>query len=107
MRSALFEQLKKAEDFPYRFQAMLKHRVYTRSIDSVPVKLARDMHTLMSVIEGAECSDMRDLLSSGGGRSMRSQSSSSPANETIRSYNVAPEIKVRIKNDHAFHGADT
>ena len=30
MRSALFEQFKEAEDFPYGLQAMLKRRVYTR-----------------------------------------------------------------------------
>ena len=94
MRSALFEQLKEAEDFPYGLQAMLKRRVYTWSGDSVPVKLSHDIHTLMSVIEGAEYSDMRDLLSSGGGRSQRSQSSSSAAIETISLYDFAPEIKV-------------
>lgn len=59
MRSDLFEQLKEAEDFPYGLQAMLKRRVCTRSGDSVPVKLSHDIHTLMSVIEGAEYSDMR------------------------------------------------
>ena len=53
------------------------------------------MHILMSVIEDAEYSDMRDLLSSGGGRCQRSQSSSSAANETISSYSSsAPENKV-------------
>ena len=93
-RSALFEQLKEAEDFPYGLQAMLKRRVYTRSGDSVSIKLAHDIHTLMSVIEGAEYSDMRELLSSGSGRSQRSQSCSSTANETINCPDVTPEIKV-------------
>ena len=69
---------------------MLKQRVYTRSGDSVPVKL----HKLMSVIEGVEYSEMRELLSSGIGRSQRSQSCSSTANDTINHNDWAPEIKV-------------
>ena len=93
-RSALFEKLKEAVDFSYGLQCMLKRRVYTTSGDSVPVKLSHDIHTLMSVIEGAEYSEMRELLSSGSGRSQRSQpcSTSSTANDTINHY--APEIKV-------------
>ena len=97
MRSALFEQLKEEEDFPYGLQAMLKRRVFTRSGDSVATKLAHDVHTLMSVIEGAEYTDMRELLSSGnGGRSQRSQSQScsGAANETIISHDFTPELKV-------------
>lgn len=94
MRQALFEQLKEAEDFPYGLQCMLKRRVYTRSGDSVPIKFAHDIHTLMSVIEGAEYSEMRELLSSGNGRSQKSQSCSSTANETINSYDFSAEIKV-------------
>ncbi|MEW8546462.1 MAG: hypothetical protein AB2693_23335 [Candidatus Thiodiazotropha sp.] len=94
MRSALFEQLKEADDFPYGLQCMLKRRLYTRSGDSIPVKLSHDIHTLMSVIEGAEYSEMRELLSSGSGRSQRSQLSSSTANDTINHYDCAPEIKV-------------
>ena len=96
MRSVLFEQLKEAEDFPYGLQAMLKRRVYTRSGDSVPIKLAHDIHTctLMSVTEGAEYSEMRELLSSGSGRSQRSQSCSSTANKTIISHDFSSEIKV-------------
>ena len=73
---------------------MLKRRVYTRSGDSVPIKLAHDIHTLMSVTEGAEYSEMRELLSSGSGRSQRSQSCSSTANETIISHDFSSEIKV-------------
>ena len=93
-RSALFEQLKEADDFPYGLQCMLKRRVYTRSGDSVPVKLSHDIHMLMSVIEGAEYSEMRELLNSGSDRSQRSQSCSSTANDTINHYDCAPEIKV-------------
>ena len=51
----------------------------------------------MSVIEGAEYIDMRELLSSGnGGRSQRSQSQSCSGvtNETIISHDFTPELKV-------------
>ena len=54
MRSSLFEHLKDADDFPYGLQCMLKRRVCTRNGDSVAIKPAYDIHTLMSVIEGAE-----------------------------------------------------
>ena len=93
-RSALLKQLKKADGFPYGLQCMLKRRVYTRSGDSVPVKLSHDIHTLISVIEGAEYSEMCELLSSGSGRRQRSQSCSSTANDKINHYDCASEIKV-------------
>ena len=91
MRSSLFEHLKETDDFPYGLQCMLKRRVCTRNSDSVAVKLAQDIHTLMSVLEGAEYSDMRELLSSGSGRSQRSQSS---PNDTTINYDSSSEIKI-------------
>ena len=45
----------------------------------------------MSVLEGAEYSDMRELLSSGSGRSQRSQSS---PNDTTITYDSSSEIKI-------------
>ena len=91
MRSSLFEHIKETEDFPYGLQCMLKRRVCTRNSDSVAVKLAHDIHTLMAVLEGAEYSDMRELLSSGSGRSQRTQST---ANDTIVTSDYSVEIKV-------------
>ena len=95
MRSSLFEHLKDADDFPYGLQCMLKRRMCTRNCDSVAIKLAYDIHTLMSVIEGAEYTDMRELLSSGSGRSQRSQSTPSQANETI----VQSDLEVKMLSD--------
>ena len=91
MRSSLFEHIKETEDFPYGLQCMLKRRVCTRNSDSVAVKLAHDIHTLMAVLEGAEYSEMRELLSSGSGRSQRTQST---ANDTIVTSDYSVEIKV-------------
>ena len=95
MRSSLFEHLKGTDDFPYGLQCMLKRRVCIRNGDSVAIKLAYDIHTLMSVIEGAEYTDMRELLSSGSGRSQRSQSTPSQANETI----VQSDLEVKMLSD--------
>ena len=91
MRSSLFEYLKEVEDFPYGLQCMLKRRKGTRNGDSVAIKLTNDIHTLMSVLEGSEFSDIRDMVSSGSGRSQRSQSS---ANESIIHSDSSIELKV-------------
>ena len=48
----------------------------------------------MSVFEGAEYSDLRDMLSSGSGRSQRSQSTPSSANKTISQGDSSMELKV-------------
>ncbi|MCG8048789.1 MAG: hypothetical protein N0E48_24800 [Candidatus Thiodiazotropha endolucinida] len=93
MRSSLFEHLKDLDDFPYGLQCMLKRRVATRSGDPVSVKLAYDIHTLMSVFEGADYSDMRELISSGSGKSQRSQSQSL-LNETVTHCDSSSELKV-------------
>lgn len=95
MRSELFEQLKEDDDFPYGLQCMLRRRVYTRNGDTVAVKYAYDIHTLMSVLEGADYSEMRDLLSSSSGKSrQRSQSVTGTANSTFGGCEFSAEIKV-------------
>ena len=93
MRSHLFEQMKEDDSFPYGLQCMLKRRVATRNGDTVAVKYAYDIHTLISVLEGGEYSDIRELLSSGKGQ--RSQSSSSVANTTM---NGSSDNLVEIKS---------
>ena len=94
MRSSLFEYLKEVDEFPYGLQCMLKRRKGMRNGDSVAIKLTNDIHTLMSVLEGAEFSDMRDMISSGSGRSQRSQSSPSSVNESITHSDSSMELKV-------------
>ena len=93
MRSHLFEQMKEDDSFPYGLQCMLKRRVATRNGDTVAGKYAYDIHTLISVLEGGEYSDIRELLSSGKGQ--RSQSSSSVANTTM---NGSSDNSVEIKS---------
>lgn len=94
MRSELFEQLKEDDEFPYGLQCMLRRRVYTRNGDTVAVKYAYDIHTLMSVLEGADYSEMRDLLSSSSGKNQRSQSVTGAANSTFGGCEFSAEIKV-------------
>ncbi len=63
IRLELFEYTKAFEEFPYGTQVELKKRLHTRSGDSVVTKLCKDIHILMSVIEGAEFSELTDVMS--------------------------------------------
>ncbi len=63
IRLELFEYLKALEDFPYGSQVELKKRIHTRSGESVVIKLCRDIHVILSVIDGAEFSDLTDVIS--------------------------------------------
>ena len=76
MRDELFEQVKEFDNFPYGSQCHLKKRVQTRNGDLVAIKLARDIHTVVSVIEGNDITDLRDVVSAGKQRTQRSQSAS-------------------------------
>ena len=71
-RSVLFEEMKEIEDFPFGLQCELKRRVHTRNGDTVSVKLAYDIYSLMTVFEGGEYSEIKDMLRSN--KSSRSQS---------------------------------
>lgn len=95
-RSNLFEEIKETDDFPYGLQCELKRRVHTRSGDTVAVKLAYDIHTLMSVIEGGDYGDMRDMIRAG--RSQRTQSSSGAGNTTLMPCEYSAEIKSLMQN---------
>ena len=46
------------EDFPYGLQCELKHRLLTRTGESVSPKLANDIQTLLFVVGGAGYSDI-------------------------------------------------
>ena len=52
-----------------------KRRVHTRNGDTVTTKHAQDIYSLMSVLEGGEYSELKDLLARGS-RGQRSQSQS-------------------------------
>lgn len=81
IRSDYFEHLKKVSaDFPYGSGAELKRRVYTRMGEPVPVKLAQDIHTIISVIEDGDCAALKPLLSA-----TRARKSSLPLNNQRKS----------------------
>ncbi len=63
IRLELFEYTKAFEEFPYGAQVELKNRLHTRNGESVVVKLCKDIQAVLSVIEGAEFSDLTDIMS--------------------------------------------
>lgn len=65
LRITLFEMLKNTEDFPFELDSELKRRVNTRQGEPIVAKLAKDIHTLISVIEGEDSSCLKELISSG------------------------------------------
>jgi len=62
-RAFLFEILRDSDTFPFDRNAELKRRKHTRFGESVPLKLAKDIHALISVAEGADYSELNDVLS--------------------------------------------
>lgn len=101
-RSVLFEELKESEEFPFGLQCELKRRVHTRNGDTVPVKLAYDVHSLMSVIEGGDYSDLKDMLRSNSCKTssqrQRSQSTSGLNNSTMNLCEYSVDIKELSQN---------
>lgn len=101
-RSVLFEELKESEEFPFGLQCELKRRVHTRNGDTVPVKLAYDVHSLMSVIEGGDYSDLKDMLRSNNCKTssqrQRSQSTSGLNNSTMNLCEYSVDIKELSQN---------
>lgn len=69
-RSLLFESLKDIDEFTYGYQAELKKRLCTRKGEPVVVKLVHDVHTLLSIIEGEDFSNIKDLISTSRGRTL-------------------------------------
>ncbi|MCG7879660.1 MAG: hypothetical protein N0C90_25530 [Candidatus Thiodiazotropha endolucinida] len=91
-RAMLFDLIKECEDFPYGLQAELKRRVHTRNGDTVATKLAQDIYCLMSVLEGSDYSELKDLIA-GGKKGQRAQSQSVVGNMTLTSCDCASEVK--------------
>ena len=93
-RKTLFEEIRESDTFPYGLQCELKRRVNTRNGDTVAVKLAYDIHTLMSIMEGGEYSDMKDMIRPG--RATRAVSTPVRGNSTIQHCEYSAEIKSLI-----------
>lgn len=86
-RVNILERLKEVEVYPYAVQCELKRRLHTRTGESVPTKLAQDIHTLLSVLDGGDYGDIKDLLSNG---------------KLQRSYSVtATPLRSTRMNEHA------
>lgn len=54
IRLMLFDTLKEIDDFSYGTDAELKRRVATKRSPPVCVKLANDIHVILSILEGDE-----------------------------------------------------
>lgn len=52
----LFGILMQSDEFPFNQNGDLKHRINSRMGDPASVKLAYDVHTLLSVVEGDDYS---------------------------------------------------
>ncbi|KAH3694165.1 hypothetical protein DPMN_081604 [Dreissena polymorpha] len=62
-RMMCFEALKAYDDFPFGVQADLNGRVTTRKGEKLSVKLATDIYKLVSVMEGGDYCEIRELIS--------------------------------------------
>lgn len=64
------------------------------------MKLAYDIHTLMAIVEGGDCTDMRDMIHSNRGQSQgpRSQSTSGVGNSTVMPCEYSSEIKELVQS---------
>ncbi len=91
--------------FQYGLQVELKRRVRTRAGDSVATKLARDVHCLVTVLDGGEFSDLTELMSLPRiNKSNRSQSISHGGNIDNKC-DCHVEFQ-QLKNDMAYMRAD-
>jgi hypothetical protein len=82
LRMMLFEILKNSDDFPFDIDSDLKRRVNTRQGETAAAKLARDVHSLLLVIEGSDASEIKDMISTSK-RSTRNGSVSKPIKHNI------------------------
>lgn len=63
IRDLVFKTLTSIKEYPYSENVEMKKRKATRRGDSLEYKLASDIHTLTSVLDGASFDDLKDLLS--------------------------------------------
>lgn len=69
IRNEYFRHLKSLhQDFPYGEDAELKRRMASRKGDSLAVKLAQDIHSIIEVVEGGDCSVLKPLISASRGK---------------------------------------
>ena len=67
-RQLFFEAVKSHEDFPFGVQAELKRRVQTRRGEPPVNKLAHDIYIMLTVFDGADYKNMKEMISQGKSR---------------------------------------
>ncbi|KAL4226479.1 hypothetical protein ACF0H5_014462 [Mactra antiquata] len=77
--------MKSCDNFPFGPNSELKRRVATRKGDKLSVKLATDIHKLVSVLEGDDFSEIKDLISNAKPRNSQSRTPMrTPVNKSHR-----------------------
>ena len=69
IRNTYFEHLKQTcEDFPFSDDVVLKKRMFTRSGESLPVRLAQDIYAIIEVAEGGDPYMLKSMISTAKAR---------------------------------------
>ncbi|MEW8561695.1 MAG: hypothetical protein AB2541_06300, partial [Candidatus Thiodiazotropha sp.] len=85
-RYDIFECIKAVDGYPYDSRANLKRRIQTRSGSSIEYKLAQDLHCLSSVLEGADWSDLSEVINIP--RTSKKSQSQADMDYSFQAYNV-------------------
>ncbi|MES9881490.1 MAG: hypothetical protein ABW185_11475 [Sedimenticola sp.] len=104
-RSSIFDSIKENSDYPFGLQTELKRRVFTRYGDSVAYKLAKDIHVLLSIVDGGSYTDMKEMLSAG--RKPRARTGSTNMDHSViiqdavqtTEYKELQQIVINLKAD--------
>ncbi|KAH3710029.1 uncharacterized protein LOC127858396 isoform X2 [Dreissena polymorpha] len=69
IRNTYFEHLKQTcDDFPFSNDVVLKKRMFTRSGEPLPVRLAQDIYTIIEVAEGGDPYLLKPMISTAKAR---------------------------------------
>ncbi|KAH3853710.1 hypothetical protein DPMN_096242 [Dreissena polymorpha] len=69
IRNAYFEHLKQTcEEFPFSDDVVLKKRMFTRSGEPLPVRLAQDIYAIIDVAEGGDPYMLKPMISTAKAR---------------------------------------
>ncbi|MES9879926.1 MAG: hypothetical protein ABW185_03500 [Sedimenticola sp.] len=99
IRVDLFDYLKGYEEFPYGSQVELKRRIQTRGGDTLVAKLARDIHCLVAVVEGADFNTLTDLMSLSRPMKARASQSVAQTPNSRVSHNCSCEAELKLLKD--------
>ena len=100
-RLMLFDVIRESEDFPFDINCELKRRI-TRQGDSAAVKLANDIHTILTAADGGDISCVKELISTGSRRTSRLSSVTKQpirAHSPSTTHTCACDAEVKILKD--------